>query len=51
MTRREQLIGQLRAALQMLERPIWDGDDFEVTFDVAETAFDFTGNDLEEEII
>jgi hypothetical protein len=50
MTRREQLIGQLRAALGMLEKPIWEGDDTDVVFDVAETEFDFTGDELDIEI-
>jgi hypothetical protein len=51
MIRREQLIGQLRAALRMLEKPIWEGDDMEVVFEVAETEFDFTGEDLESEVV
>ncbi len=37
MTRREQLIMQLRAALAELESPVSD----EVVFEIGETAFDF----------
>lgn len=46
MTRREQLIQQLRSALNLLERP---GEE-EVVFEVADTEFDFTAEDLETQI-
>jgi len=46
MTRRQQLIGQMRTALSLLERPSYNNES--IIFDVAETEFEFTTEQLDE---
>lgn len=48
MTLRQRLITQLRGALYELERPRMDNEPLE--FDVADTTFEFSPDDLNNEV-
>jgi len=50
MTRREQLISQMRRALYELQRPELEDYNTEIVFDIADTEFDFTMEELNEYI-
>jgi len=47
-TRRQALIGQLRSALNAMTDPRRSEIDGDIEFDIAETTFNFTHEDLEE---
>jgi len=47
MTRRQQLISQLRMALFLMERPARKDDD-SIIFEIAETEFEFSVEALDE---
>ncbi len=47
-TRRQQLIGQMRAALNQLCDPRYSEENGEIDFEIADTSFCFTDEDLDE---
>ena len=48
-TRRQQLIRQMRRNLHLLTSPSYDDYHDQIEFDIADTTFNFTREQLEEE--
>jgi len=49
MTRRQQLITQMRQALNDLQSPAFEDYNETIVFEIAETEFEFSMEDLKEE--